>query len=120
MKMILMILTLVAVVSACAPTQPDAMPDDAMRVLKTSGVVPKPDAAMAAGSGESLAQLGNGYSIFLRKCSECHEPRVPQKPSDPSWHPTMVGMSWNAGLTTGEQGALVAYLRAAGGMSGER
>ena len=48
-----------------------------------------------------------------RKCLECHEARVPENPSDPNWHPTMVGMSWNAGLSDSEQSAMIAYLAAA-------
>jgi mono/diheme cytochrome c family protein len=104
----------VGFLAGCSSEPPDAMPDDAMRVLKTSPEVPVPTAAMAQRSGTSLNQLGEGHSLFLRKCSECHEPRVPENPGDPSWHPTMRGMAWNAGLTESEEGAMIAYLRAAG------
>jgi hypothetical protein len=113
MKAILLSLVAVMMVG-CAPWEHDAMPDDAMRVLKTSPSVPEPDAAMARRSGQSLAHLGDGYGLFMRKCSECHEPRVPSNPRDPNWHPTMIGMAWNAGLTKAEEGAVVDYLRAAG------
>jgi len=99
--------------AGCASEPPDAMPEDAMRVLKTTPEVPAPTAAMARSSGQSLAHLGEGHALFMRKCSECHEPRVPQNPRDPSWHPTMIGMAWNAGLTKTEETAVVDYLRAA-------
>ena len=89
------------------------MPDDAMRVLETTPELITPDAAMAKRSGHSLDHLGKGHGLFLRKCSECHEPRVPVNPNDPSWHPIMVGMGWNAGLTESEEKAVADYLRAA-------
>lgn len=100
-------------VAACTTAPPDAMPDDAMRVLKTKATVPSPDQAMATRSGTPLDQLGRGYTVFLRKCSECHEPRVPVNPHDPSWHPIVVGMAWNAGLGLDEQEAVEAYMKAA-------
>jgi hypothetical protein len=117
MKAILLI-PMVVLVLGCVPKeqdpmQRDEMPNDAMRVLKTSPKVPEPTAAMARRSGQSLAHLGDGYGLFMRKCSECHEPRVPTNSSDPNWHPTMIGMAWNAGLTKSEEGAMVDYLRAA-------
>ena len=99
-----------AVATACTSDPSSA---DAMRSLKTSEVAPQPDAKMAARSGKSLDSIGNGYSIFQRKCLECHEARVPKNPSNPNWHPTMVGMSWNAGLSESEQSDMMAYIAAA-------
>ena len=54
-----------------------------------------------------------GYRMFQRKCLERHEARVPVDHSNPGWHPVLDGMSWNAGLFSPEQGAVLAYLRAA-------
>lgn len=112
MRTIIQILA-AGLLAACTTAPPDAMPDDAMRVLKTKPEVPSPDEAMARRSGAPLDQLGRGYAVFLRKCSECHEPRVPVNPRDPSWHPILVGMSWNAGLSSDEAAAMEAYLKAA-------
>lgn len=101
---------LVAVVVSCS-TEPTST--EAMRSLKTTEEAPEPDAAMASRSGKSLEQIGLGYSVFQRKCLECHEARVPKNPKDPNWHPIMSGMSYNAGLSESEQAAMAAYLEAA-------
>jgi cytochrome c5 len=96
------------VVLSCSTTT-----DDPMRVLDTTGVAPVPTAEMASRAGESLDKVGSGYWIFQRKCLECHEARVPEDASLAAWHPTMIGMSWNAGLSEAEEDALLAYMRAA-------
>jgi hypothetical protein len=38
---------------------------------------------------------------------------VPKDPTDKDWHPVMDGMTWNAGLSSAEQAAVLSYLRAA-------
>ena len=88
-------------------------PDDPLRSLESKMETPVPDEAMASRSGASLESLTNGREIFLRKCLDCHEPRVPSDPNHPDWHPVMMGMSWNAALSPKEQGDILAYLRAA-------
>lgn len=97
----------------CTPGEPDAFPDDPMRVLKTKVAAPVPDEMMAERSGKPLSELGRGYAVFTSKCVECHEPRIAVDLGDPTWHPTMRGMSWNAGLEAGDEQALIDYLRAA-------
>lgn len=104
---------MVVLVAACTPGEPDALPNDPMRVLKTKTAVPVPDEAMAERSGQSLKELERGHQVFMAKCIECHEPRIAVKTSDPSWHPTMRGMSWNAGVGSADEKALIAYLGAA-------
>lgn len=88
-------------------------PRNPLRSLETRSKAPEPTAAMAARSGEDLDTIGTGYWVFERKCLECHESRVPRDPTHPDWHPVMQGMSWNAGLSEGEENAVMAYLRAA-------
>lgn len=88
-------------------------PGEPWRSLDTREKAPKPTARLAARAGESLERVGTGYWVFQRKCLECHESRIPKDPNHPDWHPVMQGMSWNAGLSTDEQGAVMAYLRAA-------
>jgi mono/diheme cytochrome c family protein len=104
---------MMAVIAGCSSSEPDALPNDPMRVLKTKMVAPIPDAAMAERSGQSQDHLGRGYSVFMAKCIECHEPRIAVKTTDPSWLLTMHGMSWNAGIDAVDEEALVDYLRAA-------
>ena len=105
---LIVITVLPALVVSCA-----APADDPTRVLDTKNEAPAPGAEMAARAGESLDQVGKGYWIFQRKCLECHEVRIPKDPALAAWHPTMVGMSWNAGLSDGEEDALMAYMKAA-------
>ena len=88
-------------------------PDDPLRSLKTSPQTPEADPDMAAQAGVDLPSLERGREIFLRKCLDCHEPRVPTNPDHPDWHPVLAGMSWNAELSAQEQKDMAAYLKAA-------
>lgn len=72
-----------------------------------------PTAADARRAGVSLDDAGEGHAVFLRKCMECHEPKIPAAPLSPGWHATADGMAWNAGLSKREEEALLAYLQAA-------
>ena len=73
---------------------------------------PKPTRLMAKSSGHSLKELGSGYSIFLRKCSECHEHKAPSMYTNAARHKLVTGMSSNAGLTKQEEANLQKYLAA--------
>ena len=76
------------------------------------GVAPVPTAAMAAKSGQSLETVGQGYWVFQRKCTECHEAKLPADPHEAGWHAIAGGMAWNAGLMKSEEKALLAYIGA--------
>jgi cytochrome c5 len=108
----LALLTATAVVSTLILSCADSKTDEE-HVLDIAKVAPKPNAAMAQRSGESLEKIGRGYWLFQRKCLECHEARVPKDPTDKNWHPVMDGMAWNAGLAATEEDAVLSYLRAA-------
>lgn len=99
--------------AGCQSGAPDALPDDPMRVLETKAVAPIPSPEMAQRSGKSLASLREGYRVFMANCIECHGVRIPVDSEDPSWHPTMRGMSWNVGLSASSEEAVIDYLRAA-------
>lgn len=71
---------------------------------------PKPNEVMAKSSGHSLADLGEGYAIYLRKCAECHEHRVPTMIMNDQRHALVSGMSVNAGLSKREEAFLQKYL----------
>lgn len=103
----------VVAVAGCTTSEPDAFPNDPMRVLKTKHTAPVPTEKMAEQSGESQDHLDRGREIFMVKCTECHAPRVAVNTEDPSWHPTMRGMAWNADLNKADEQALIDYLRAA-------
>ncbi|MFC7338941.1 hypothetical protein ACFQY0_17220 [Haloferula chungangensis] len=106
---------MVVAMAACSTSEPDAFPNDPMRVLKTKSSVPMPDEAMAQRSGQSLEKLKRGHSVFMIKCTECHEPRIAVETADPSWLLTMHGMSWNAGIDEADEEALIGYLQVAAG-----
>ncbi|BCX46692.1 hypothetical protein HAHE_06000 [Haloferula helveola] len=103
----------ILLLAGCASDEHDAMPDDPMRVLKTRSDVPPPTQEMASRSGHSLEHLRRGHSVFMVNCTRCHEPRIAVETGEPSWHPTMRGMSWNAGLKPADETALIDYVRAA-------
>lgn len=104
---------LAAILSGCSTDEPDALPNDPMRVLKTKHTAPVPNETMVERSGRSQEHLVRGREVFVAKCTECHAPRIAVSPEDPSWHPTMRGMAWNADLSAADEGALIDYLRAA-------
>ena len=112
MREILGILCL-ALLAGCTSNEPDAFPNDPMRVLKTKHSAPVPTGKMADQSGQTQQHLDRGREVFTAKCTECHAPRIAVDAEDPSWHPTMRGMAWNADLSAADEGALIDYLRAA-------
>ena len=88
---------LIAVVAGCAPVP----------------VIPVPDAAMAANSGEKLPVLQKGYGVYMAQCSRCHEPMMPSQVSEDDWHIVTPGMAWNAGISEADEAAVLKYILAA-------
>jgi hypothetical protein len=73
---------------------------------------PAPDAALAQRSGKPVAQLQQGYAVYMLKCGECHERKLPDEITGSRWHAVVPGMAWNAGLSSTDEEALLAYLTA--------
>ena len=88
---------LIAAVAGCAPAL----------------VIPVPDAAMAAKSGDKLPILQKGYGVYMAQCSRCHEPMMPSKVSQEDWHIVTPGMAWNAGISEADEAAVLKYILAA-------
>ena len=76
-------------------------------------VIPVPDAAMAAKSGEKLPFLQKGYGVYIAQCSRCHEPMMPSDISSDDWHIVTPGMAWNAGISEADEAAVLKYILAA-------
>lgn len=75
--------------------------------------IPVPDAAMAAGSGQSLESLQRGHAVYVTQCGRCHEPMMPSKVSHEDWHVVVPGMAWNAGISESDENAVMKYIMAA-------
>jgi len=75
----------------------------------------RPTAALARQSGTSKAEIEQGYSVYMLKCGECHERKLPSQITDLRWHKVVPGMAWNAGLNATDEKALLSYLVAARG-----
>lgn len=88
---------LIAVIAGCAPAP----------------VIPVPDAAMAAKSGDELLTLQKGYGVYMAQCSRCHEPMMPSEISSDDWHIVTPGMAWNAGISEADEAAVLKYILAA-------
>lgn len=88
---------LIAAVAGCAPAP----------------VIPVPDAAMAAKSGDELQMLQKGYGVYMAQCTRCHEPMMPSKVSETDWHLVTPGMAWNAGISEVDEAAVLKYILAA-------
>lgn len=74
---------------------------------------PIPSAAMAQRSGVKLEKLGEGYSLYIVHCAQCHELQMPKDMKNEEWHTILPGMAWNAGLKPDQEKTLLAYLLAA-------
>ena len=61
-----------------------------------------------------MAELGRGYGVYMTKCSECHEHRVPGMYLPPERHQLIAGMSEFAGLSKAEEKDLQKYLERGG------
>ena len=68
---------------------------------------------MAHASGRDLSQLQQGYVIYNKQCSQCHEPMLPHEVSEGDWHIVVPGMAWNAGIDRDDEEAVLQYLLAA-------
>ncbi|MGJ8644098.1 MAG: c-type cytochrome [Luteolibacter sp.] len=74
---------------------------------------PAPTAKMAKTSGEDLAVLERGYSVYNVQCTRCHEAIMPADISNKEWHILTPGMAWNAGLSEADEEAVLKYILAA-------
>lgn len=74
---------------------------------------PAPTAQMSEKSGEDLAVLERGYSVYNAQCTRCHEAIMPADISSKEWHVLTPGMAWNAGLSEADEEAVLKYILAA-------
>lgn len=72
-----------------------------------------PTSQMAKSANKPIADLGKGYGIFMRQCSQCHDKRIPNQIPTKEWHKIVPGMAWNAGLSVEERRLVTDYIVAA-------
>ncbi|WP_018970117.1 c-type cytochrome [Rubritalea marina] len=72
-----------------------------------------PTEAMASESGYPIDDLGKGYAIFQRQCTQCHERRIPNEIPTKEWKHIVPGMAWSAGLSKEEERLVTEYIIAA-------
>jgi len=72
-----------------------------------------PTQAMASATHSNLEEIGEGHAIYMRHCSQCHEPKLPSTIPSKVWHVIVPGMAWNAGLSPKEEKQVDAYIKAA-------
>lgn len=72
-----------------------------------------PTQAMATATHSDLAEIGEGHAIYMRHCSQCHEPKLPSTIPTDVWHVIVPGMAWNAGLSATQEKQVTAYIKAA-------
>ncbi|HXG63095.1 MAG TPA: hypothetical protein VNO22_17115 [Planctomycetota bacterium] len=81
------------------------------------GGIPEPDARMAGGDGELLAQLREGRRLYVDRCSGCHALFPVDRYSDEAWVAEVEEMTRlnKVRLKPSEKERLLLYLRAANG-----
>jgi len=74
--------------------------------------VPNPSPAMAAKSQLPLARLQRGHEVYMLKCGECHEYKLPEKIDIEEWEDALPKMIGHAGLESSDEKAVLDYVRA--------
>ncbi|MEP4933270.1 c-type cytochrome [Haloferula sp.] len=73
---------------------------------------PVPDVAMSEASKSSMEVLQRGRAVYVSECARCHEAMMPQDVSEDEWHVILPGMAWNSGISSADEEAVEAYIRA--------
>ena len=74
---------------------------------------PAPTEEMVRVSGVEAETLLRGRGVYLSNCTRCHEPMMPEDVSREDWHVVVPGMAWNAGVSSADEEAVLAYILAA-------
>ena len=72
--------------------------------------VPNPSAAMAKKSGRPLSQIQRGHEVYMLKCGECHQYKLPQNLDVDEWEEAVPKMIKHAGLEAEDEQAVLAYV----------
>lgn len=77
--------------------------------------VPNPNPAMAASSGKALDQLQRGHEMYMLKCAECHNYKLPRNIDVPSWQAGRLISDCGLDIPAGDKRAVVDYVVAVKG-----
>ena len=72
--------------------------------------VPNPNAAMAKKSGKTLSQIQRGHEVYMLKCGECHNYKLPQNLDVDEWEEAVPKMITHAGLERADEKAVLDYV----------
>lgn len=72
--------------------------------------VPNPSPAMAKKSGKPLSQLQRGHEVYMLKCGECHNYKLPQNLDVDEWQEAIPKMIKHAGLESADEKAVLDYV----------
>lgn len=72
--------------------------------------VPNPNAAMAKKSGKTLSQIQRGHEVYMLKCGECHNYKLPQNLDVDEWQEAVPKMIAHAGLERADEKAVLDYV----------
>lgn len=74
--------------------------------------VPNPSPAMAAKSGKPLASLQRGHEVYMLKCAECHNYKLPGNIDIPRWQAGALRTECGSDISGGDTRAVVDYVTA--------
>jgi cytochrome c5 len=72
--------------------------------------VPNPNAAMAKKSGKTLSQIQRGHEVYMLKCGECHNYKLPENLDVDEWEEAVPKMITHAGLERVDEKAVLDYV----------
>ena len=72
--------------------------------------VPNPSPAMAKKAGKSLSQIQRGHEVYMLKCGECHNYKLPQNLDVDEWQEAVPKMIKHAGLERTDEKAVLDYV----------
>lgn len=72
--------------------------------------VPNPSPTMAKKAGKSLSQIQRGHVVYMLKCGECHNYKLPQNLDVDEWQEAVPKMIKHAGLESADENAVLDYV----------
>ena len=74
--------------------------------------VPNPNAAMAAKRGKPIGRLQRGHEMYMLKCAECHNYKLPQQINVAAWQAGRLRSDCGVDIAGGDTAAVVDYVAA--------
>ena len=99
---------------SCSIVNPDLgnMAADDSNAVGGISEVPNPSQEMASKSKTPIKNLQRGHEVYMLKCGECHQYKLPENVDIEDWEDAMPKMIGHAGLESADEKAVLNYVKA--------